>query len=171
MSALTDCHTQTVKAKNRTDHRHHAIDAAVVAARFVPPPRDGFRDDNEVAVCIPFALVTAAQLKVGGRSRWIHDPQLRYSLTVVTKNKEGKAFETTLIDFAAKVGPYKGLRRVRIVKPMHTSARVLVPARSPIKAYQAGNNRRFEVWRLPDGKIQHNVVSTFAPASRGQTPT
>lgn len=61
-----------VKAKNRTDHRHHAIDAAVVAAtdrslikrisdmaqkdemngaeevaRSVPPPWDGFRTDLE----------------------------------------------------------------------------------------------------------------------------
>ncbi|MEP3296050.1 MAG: hypothetical protein ABJO27_06150 [Pseudoruegeria sp.] len=113
LSALTDCHTQTVKAKNRTDHRHHAIDAAVVAARFVPPPRDGFRDDNEVAVCIPFALMTAAQLRVGGRSGWIRDPQLRHALTVATKNKEGKAFESTFINFAAKEGLYKGLRRVR----------------------------------------------------------
>ncbi|WP_108484561.1 type II CRISPR RNA-guided endonuclease Cas9 [Oceaniglobus ichthyenteri] len=70
IEALTDSDTQTVKPKNRMDHRHHAIDAAVVAAtdrsliqriskiakhdektgaeqvvRSVPPPWDRFRDD------------------------------------------------------------------------------------------------------------------------------
>ncbi len=65
---LTDCGNRTVKAKNRTDHRHHAIDAAVIAAtdhglikrisdahrreetegleyeaRSTPPPWEGFR--------------------------------------------------------------------------------------------------------------------------------
>ncbi|WP_299154949.1 type II CRISPR RNA-guided endonuclease Cas9 [uncultured Tateyamaria sp.] len=70
LTALTDSDAQTVKAKNRTDHRHHAIDAAVIAAtdrglikriadmaqrdevngaeevaRSVPPPWEGFRDD------------------------------------------------------------------------------------------------------------------------------
>lgn len=70
IEALTDSDAQTVKQKNRTDHRHHAIDAAVVAAtdrsliqrisrlagrdeeqgaedtlKTTPPPWDGFRDD------------------------------------------------------------------------------------------------------------------------------
>ena len=70
LDALTDSDAQTVKAKNRTDHRHHAIDAAVIAAtdrslikrisdmakrdenagaeeiaRSVPPPWEGFRND------------------------------------------------------------------------------------------------------------------------------
>ena len=70
LTALSDSDAQTVKAKNRTDHRHHAIDAAVVAAtdrglvkriadmaqtdelngaeqvaRSVPPPWDDFRAD------------------------------------------------------------------------------------------------------------------------------
>lgn len=232
LTVLTDSEAQTAKAKNRTDHRHHAIDAAVVAAtdrglikriadmakkdelngaeevaRSVPPPWEEFRadigaqvgriivshradhgsidpaarhlgrdstsgalheatalsiiDDSEVAVRIPLTSVTTAQLEVGGRSGWIRDPQLRHALTVATKNKEGKAFEAALADFAAKDGPYKGLRRVRIVKPMQRAARVEVPARNPTKAYQGGSNHRFEVWRLPDGKIEHYVVSTF----------
>ncbi|MEM9230959.1 MAG: type II CRISPR RNA-guided endonuclease Cas9 [Pseudomonadota bacterium] len=70
LTALTDSDRQTAKVKNRTDHRHHAIDAAVVAAtdrgliqkiskiakidelagaeevaRSVPPPWEGFRND------------------------------------------------------------------------------------------------------------------------------
>ena len=75
LTVLTDSDAQTVKAKNRTDHRHHAIDAAVVAAtdrglikrvadmarrdelngaeevaRSVPPPWEGFRDDVSAQV-------------------------------------------------------------------------------------------------------------------------
>ncbi|MQY43637.1 type II CRISPR RNA-guided endonuclease Cas9 [Epibacterium sp. SM1969] len=70
ITALSDNGKKTVKAKNRTDHRHHAIDAAVIAAtdraliqriskmagsdelegaedvaRAVPPPWVEFRDD------------------------------------------------------------------------------------------------------------------------------
>ncbi|MDF1856494.1 type II CRISPR RNA-guided endonuclease Cas9 [Pseudooceanicola sp.] len=70
IEALTDHNAATVKAKNRSDHRHHAIDAAVIAAtdrslvkriadmakrdelggveqvaRSVLPPWDGFRAD------------------------------------------------------------------------------------------------------------------------------
>ena len=70
LTALTDSDKQTVKKKNRTDHRHHAIDAAVIAAtdrsliqriakvaktdelagaeevaRSIDPPWEGFRED------------------------------------------------------------------------------------------------------------------------------
>ncbi|MEM9522558.1 MAG: type II CRISPR RNA-guided endonuclease Cas9 [Pseudomonadota bacterium] len=70
LTALTDRHKQTAKIKNRSDHRHHAVDAAVIAAtdrglikkiadiaktdelagaeeiaRSVPPPWEGFRKD------------------------------------------------------------------------------------------------------------------------------
>lgn len=70
IEALTDSHAHTVKVKNRTDHRHHAIDAAVIAAtdrglikqisdmakrdeldgaeqvaRTTEPPWEGFRTD------------------------------------------------------------------------------------------------------------------------------
>ena len=70
LTALSDSDKHTVKVKNRTDHRHHAIDAAVIAAtdrglikkiadiaktdelagaeevaRSVPPPWEGFRED------------------------------------------------------------------------------------------------------------------------------
>ena len=75
IEALSDSDAHTVKPKNRTDHRHHAIDAAVVAAtdrslikrisdmaqrdevngaeqvaRSVPPPWDGFRKDIAIQV-------------------------------------------------------------------------------------------------------------------------
>jgi len=75
IEALSDSDKHTVKSKNRTDHRHHAIDAAVIAAtdrslikrisdmaqrdeingaeqvaRSVAPPWEGFREDIAVQV-------------------------------------------------------------------------------------------------------------------------
>jgi CRISPR-associated endonuclease Csn1 len=221
-----------VKAKNRTDHRHHAIDAAVVAAtdqslvqriskmaqrdevngaeevaRSVPPPWDDFRtdiksqldriivshradhgridfaarrtgkdstsgalheatalsiiDDQNVAVRIPLLSLSAAQFEEGGRSGWVRDPHLRSALHLATKGKDKKDFEAALLSFAAKPGPYHGISRVRIVKPLQDAARVYVPADAPVKAYQGGSNHRYEVWKLPDGKVLHHVVSMF----------
>jgi CRISPR-associated endonuclease Csn1 len=221
-----------VKAKNRTDHRHHAIDAAVVGAtdraiikrisdmaqkdevngaenvaRSVPPPWDDFRtdiksqldriivshradhgridlaarrtgkdstsgalheatalsiiDDQNVAVRIPLLSLSAAHFEEGGRSGWVRDPQLRAALHIATNGKESKAFEAAVLSFAAKPGPYHGISRVRIVKPLQHTARVYVPADLPIKAYQGGSNHRYEVWQLPGGKVVHYVVSMF----------
>ena len=234
-SLLSDKDRSAAKAKNRTDHRHHAIDAAVVAAtdrsllnrisraagrgeeagqsaehiaRDTPPPWESFRSDLEVqlgkiivshradhgridlyarkegkdSTCgqlhqeTAYSIVDdvhvasrtdllsvkpAQLLEKPGRSGQIRDAQLRDALRVATGEKTGKAFEAALSDFAAKPGPYQGTRRVRIIKPLQMQARVLVPTRNPIKAYQGGSNHAFEVWRLPDGQIAPQVITTF----------
>lgn len=232
---LNDKDRGAVKAKNRTDHRHHAIDAAVVAAtdhslinriskaagkgeaagqsaeliaRDTPPPWEGFRtdlevqlgkivvshradhgridrearkegrdttagqlhqetaysivDDTYVASRTDLLSVKPTQLlDKPGRSGQVRDPQLRKALRVATANKTGKDYETALRNFAVKPGPYQGTRRVRIVKPLQKQARVPVPAQEPIKAYQGGSNHCFEIWKMPDGKIQPQVITTF----------
>ena len=234
-SLLSDKHRGAVKAKNRTDHRHHAIDAAVVAAtdrsllnrisraagqgekagqsaeliaRDTPPPWDGFRSDIEaqlgriivshradhgridkearkqgkdstagqlhqetaysivddmyVASRTDLLSVKPAQLlDQPGRSGQVRDPQLRKALRVATAEKTGKDYDKALREFAAKPGPYQGIRRVRIIKPLQEQARIPVPAKDPIKAYQGGSNHVFEIWRLPDGKIEPRVITTF----------
>ncbi|PKQ10603.1 MAG: type II CRISPR RNA-guided endonuclease Cas9 [Alphaproteobacteria bacterium HGW-Alphaproteobacteria-1] len=234
-SLLSDAKRGAVKAKNRTDHRHHAIDAAVVAAtdrsllnrisraagqgeeagqsaeliaRDTLAPWDGFRsdlevqlgriivshradhgridkearkqgkdstagqlhqetaysivDDMHVASRTDLLSVKPAQLlDEPGRSGQVRDPQLRKALRVATGDKTGKDFENALRDFAAKPGPYQGIRRVRIIKPLQEQARVSVPAQVPIKAYQGGSNHVFEIWRLPDGRIEAQVITTF----------
>ncbi|UWQ16168.1 type II CRISPR RNA-guided endonuclease Cas9 [Jannaschia sp. M317] len=234
-SLLSDKDRGAVKAKNRTDHRHHAIDAAVVAAtdrsllnrisraagrgeqdgqsaeliaRDTPPPWEVFRgdlevqlgkivvshrpdhgridkearklgrdntagqlhqetaysivDDMHVASRTDLLSVKPAQLlDEPGRSGQVRDPQLRKALRVATSDKTGKDFEKALRDFAAKTGPYQGIRRVRIIKPLQKQARVPVPAQDPIKAYQGGSNHVFEIWREPNGKIQPRVITTF----------
>ncbi|MDE9449935.1 type II CRISPR RNA-guided endonuclease Cas9 [Aliiroseovarius sp. Z3] len=234
-SLLSDAGRRAVKAKNRTDHRHHAIDAAVVAAtdrsllnrisraagqgeeagqsaeliaRDTPPPWDGFRDDlrvqldkmivshradhgridrdsrkqgkdstagqlyqetaysivddTHVASRTDLLSVKPAQLlDEPGRSGQIRDPQLRKALRVATADKTGKDYDMALRDFATKPGPYQGIRRVRIIKPLQEQARIPVPAVDPIKAYQGGSNHCFEIWRLPDGKIEPQVITTY----------
>ncbi|MBJ6373671.1 type II CRISPR RNA-guided endonuclease Cas9 [Sedimentitalea sp. CAU 1593] len=234
-SLLSDKDRGAVKAKNRTDHRHHAIDAAVVAAtdrsllnrisraagqgeegsqsaefiaRDTPSPWEGFRsdlevqlgriivshradhgridkearkqgrdstagqlhqetaysivDDTHVASRTDLLSVKPAQLlDEAGRSGQVRDPQLRKALRVATAEKTGKDFETALRVFAAKPGPYHGIRRLRIIKPLQSQARIPVPAQDPIKVYQGGSNHVFEIWRLPDGKIKPQVITTY----------
>ncbi|AKO96845.1 CRISPR-associated protein Cas9/Csn1, subtype II/NMEMI [Marinovum algicola DG 898] len=234
-SLLTDKDRGAVKSKNRTDHRHHSIDAAVVAAtdrsllnrisraagqgevagqsaeliaRETPPPWEGFRndlksqlgriivshradhgridrqarkqgrdstagqlhqetaysivDDTRVASRIDFLSVKPAQLlDQPGRSGQVRDLQLRKALRVATGDLTGKDYEKALRDFAAKPGPYKGIRRVRIIKPLQEQARVPVPVLDPIKAYQGGSNHVFEIWHLPDGKVEPQVITSF----------
>lgn len=234
-SLLSDKDREAVKAKNRTDHRHHAIDAAVIAAtdrsllnqiskaagqgeengqsaeliaRETPPPWEGFRSDlqvqldkmivshradhgridhqarkqgrdttagqlhQETAYAIVDQTYVASRislmgvkpeqlLDVAGRSGQIRDPQLRNALRIATAGKTGKDYETALTEFARRPGPYQGTRRVRVVKPLQEQARVNVPAKAPIKAYQGGSNHCFEIWQLPDGTIEPQVITTF----------
>lgn len=227
------------KAKNRTDHRHHAIDAAVVAAtdpglvnriskaagreeqdglsaedvaRSTEPPWEGFRtdiggqlakimvshradhgridpearrqgqdsttgalhndtaygivDDERVVSRAPLLSLSPNDIAVTAKGKNIRDPQLQKALAVATKDKDGKAFEQALRDFAAKPGPYQGLRRVRLIENLQSSARVEVPGDRPFKAYKGDSNHCYEIWRLPDGKVVAHVVTTFS-AHRG----
>ncbi|OAN75929.1 type II CRISPR RNA-guided endonuclease Cas9 [Sulfitobacter sp. EhC04] len=241
LEALTDSDENTVKAKNRMDHRHHAIDAAVVAAtdrgliqriskiakrdeqagaeevaRSVSPPWDGFRDDiaaqlsriivshradhgridsqakqqGEDATAGQLHMDTAYGVVDAGRVvsrkpllslsesdiKKIRDPDLQRHLTRVTKGLDKKEFEHALSDFAnarklpdQSENPYFGMRRVRLIDALQDSARVSVRDRDGhiYKAYKAGSNHCYEVWRLPDGKIKPWAISTFEAHQTG----
>lgn len=247
LTALTDSDAQTVKAKNRTDHRHHAIDAAVVAAtdrglikrisdmaqrdelngaeevaRSVPPPWEGFRDDigaqvariivshradhgridpaarqsgddstsgqlhNDTAYGIgqdgtvvsrkPLVLLSPNDIAVTTRGANIRDVDLQKLLARVTRGLEGKDFEAALLAFAASPklpdnsdNPYFGLRRVRLEETLQEKARVEVSDQEgrPYKAYKGDSNHCYEIWRLPDGKIKPQVVTTFEAHQSG----
>lgn len=241
IEALSDSGRHTVKAKNRTDHRHHAIDAAVVAAtdrglikrisdmakgdetegaeqvaRSVPPPWEGFR--NDIAAQVARIIVshradhgridaqarksgkdstsgqlhndTAYGLTAGGtvvsrkplmalkpndiaitkRGANIRDTDLQRHLARVTRGLEGKAFEQALSDFAnarklpdQTDNPYFGLRRVRLEESLQESARIEIADTNGIsfKAYKGDSNHCYEIWRLPDGRIKQQVITTF----------
>ena len=236
-SLLSDADRGAVKSKNRTDHRHHAIDAAVVAAtdrsllnrisraagqgeeagqsaeliaRETPPPWEGFRGDIEarlksmivshradhgridldarkhgrdsttgrlhndtaygivdattVVSRIPLLSLKPGDIVITPKGKNIRDAQLRRALETATKGKEGKEFEAALSEFAVKEGPYRGIRRVRLVETLQESARVEVSiggGTRPLKAYKGDSNHCYELWRLPDGKVKPQVVTTF----------
>ncbi|KIN67084.1 type II CRISPR RNA-guided endonuclease Cas9 [Sulfitobacter donghicola] len=232
LEALADSDEKTVKRKNRTDHRHHAIDAAVVAAtdrsliqkiskiaasdeqagaedtlKSTPPPWDSFRDDiaaqlqnitvshradhgrtdslakgrgedttsgalheatalgiideTHVTVRIPIESLKSGHLIEGSRNGYIRDPYLRDQLTLATKNGSDKDFTTVLQKFFDRSKRYGGTRRVRIIKTLQDTARISVPHNAPIKAYKGGSNHAFEIWRLPNGKIESQVITTW----------
>ena len=241
LTALTDTDKETVKVKNRTDHRHHAIDAAVVAAtdrslikriadmakidelngaeqvvRSVPPPWDTFRNDigaqvdriivshradhgridpaarkkgrdstsgklhNDTAYGLvdsdrvvsrrPLGGLSAKDISITKRGTNIRDKDLQRHLERVTDGLEGKAFEQALLEFASTArlvdgteNPYFGLRRVRLEESLQESARIEIrdPSGNRIKAYKGDSNHCYEIWRLPDGNIKPQVITTF----------
>lgn len=225
-----------VKAKNRTDHRHHAIDAAVVAAidyglisriskaagrdeesgkgaediaRSTPEPWDGFRDDikaqldkiivshradhgridregrklgrdsttgrlhNDTAYGIvddqtvvsrtPLLSLKPGDIAVTNSGKNIRDPHLQGLLFKAAQGKEGKALEAALQEFAARTGPYQGIRHVRLIESLQASARVEIPDAlgTSFKAYKGDSNYCYEIWRMPDGKPKAQVITTF----------
>lgn len=234
---LSDAERGAVKTKNRTDHRHHAIDAAVIAAtdrslinliskaagqgeaagqsaeliaRDTPPPWEGFRrdldkrlariivshradhgridmegrkagkdstagqlhndtaygvvDDHTVVSRAPLLSLKPGDIEITTKGKNIRDPQLQKALAVATKGKEGKEFERALGDFSIKDGPYQGLRRVRLIETLQKSARVeigLTEKGKPLKAYKGDSNHCYELWRMPNGKIVPQVVTTY----------
>lgn len=238
---LTDSDAHTVKVKNRTDHRHHAIDAAVVAAtdrslikrisdmakkdevngaeeivRSVPPPWEEFRndiaaqlkqiivshradhgridsaarhagkdttsgqlhndtaygltDDGKVVTRKPLLSLQPKDIAITTRGANIRDPYLQQELERVTKGLEKKELENALVNFAhrrtlsdGRDNPYFGLRRVRLESTLEENARVTVQDKEgkPYKAYKGDSNYCYEIWRLPDGKVKAQVVTTF----------
>ncbi|MDF3413076.1 type II CRISPR RNA-guided endonuclease Cas9 [Sulfitobacter sp. M57] len=247
LTALTDSEAQTVKAKNRTDHRHHAIDAAVIAAtdrsliqriskiagqdeldgaeqvaRSVPPPWEGFRRDigaqiakiivshradhgridpvarqsgkdstsgqlhNDTAYGIkggntvvsrkPLMSLKPNDIAISTRGANIRDVDLQRHLQRITIGLEGKLFEAALSDFASAErlpdgsnNPYFGLRRVRLAETLQETARVEIKDKNGkhFKAYKGDSNYCYEIWRLPDGKIKAQVVTTFEAHQAG----
>lgn len=90
----------------------------------------------------------------------IPDAVLRDALLAATRNLTGKAFEQALASFAKQNSLFKGIRHIRVREALN-----VIPIRDktgrPYKAYKGGSNARYNVWRLPDGTWQHDVISMF----------
>ncbi|WP_231036638.1 type II CRISPR RNA-guided endonuclease Cas9 [Pseudosulfitobacter pseudonitzschiae] len=236
-SLLSDNDRGVMKPQNRTDHRHHAIDAAVIAAtdrslieqisdaagqgekaarsaelivRGTPEPWEHFRtdiamqldktvvshradhgridvegrksgrnstagqlhndtaygvvDDHTVVSRTPLLSLKSGDIEITTKGKNIRDPQLQKALSLATKGKEGSAFELALREFAAKDGPYQGLRRVRLIETLQKSARVEIGTTEkdkPLKAYKGDSNHCYELWRMPDDTVIAQVVTTY----------
>ena len=123
----------------------------------------GIIDDEVVVSRIPLSNLTPIDIFLTNKGKNIRDPILQQALEKVTKGKAGKDFEQSLIDFSKQKGQYFGIRHVRLVEKLQKSARVEIKDSKGknYKAYKSDSNHCIEVWKLPNGKTQSNVVSTF----------
>ena len=95
-----------------------------------------------------------------GKGGMIRDKDLRDSLAKATNGKEGKEFEAALEAFARRPGPYQGIRHVRIIEPL-SAAPISNGDDKARKAYVTRGNHRYEIWKMPDGKLKDWIVPTF----------
>lgn len=114
---------------------------------------------------VPLTSLKPAQIADPG---CIPDETLRNALWLATRDCSGKAFDQALARFAKEGAGhdkngnplFKGIRRVRVREPLN-----VIPIRDregrPYKAYKGDANARYDVWRLPDGKWQADVVPMF----------
>ena len=132
----------------------------------------GVVDDLTVVSRTPLLSLKPGDIEITTKGKNIRDPQLQQALSVATTGKDGKGFEQALREFAEKDGPYQGLRRVRLVETLQKSARVEIGETEngkPLKAYKGDSNHCYELWRLPDGKIVPQVVTTYEAHTTGET--
>lgn len=91
----------------------------------------------------------------------VRDPDLKAALYRHLGGLDGKAFEKAIGEFGDRDWhPFAHIRRVRVVEPL-----TVIPIRDQnghiYKGYKGDSNYRYDVWELPDGKWQAEVVSTF----------
>ncbi|MDO5612903.1 MAG: type II CRISPR RNA-guided endonuclease Cas9 [Paracoccus sp. (in: a-proteobacteria)] len=237
-SLLPDAHRGTAKAKNRQDHRHHMIDAAVIGATdqgmvkrisdmakanvengleelagSIPAPWESFRADlaqqlktttvshradhgrfdpeakkqgrdstagqlhNDTAYGLTDKTARGVPLVVTRKAfdsptpamlDKIRDPYLVKLLTPIVKDKSGKDLQAALKAFREQPGPYHRIRHVRIIEPVDV-IKIRDTQGRAYKGYKGDSNQCYEVWRMPDGKPVHQVVSTFDAHQSGET--
>ncbi|WP_417773585.1 type II CRISPR RNA-guided endonuclease Cas9 [Stappia sp.] len=95
--------------------------------------------------------------------------ELRERLKEATRGLSGKAFQESVQKFAETDSKFRGIRHVRIVE-----------TKSPVwithgdgrfkKGYLPGENLRYELWELPDGSWDAEVVSLFEAHQPGYVP-
>ncbi|OXT02141.1 type II CRISPR RNA-guided endonuclease Cas9 [Notoacmeibacter marinus] len=87
--------------------------------------------------------------------------ELRDRLWQATRGLEGKAFEEAVLDFVNNDSKFKGIRHVRIAEVESPVWIEHGPGGEHRKGYLPGGNDRYEVWEMPDGRWQAEVVTTF----------
>jgi len=136
----------------------------------------GIKGGSLVVSRKPLMSLKPNDIAISTRGANIRDVDLQRHLQRVTDGLDGKAFEAALSDFAAAEtlsggaeNPYFGLRRVRLAETLQETARVEIKdqAGKPFKAYKGDSNQCYEIWRLPDGKIKAQVVTTFEAHQTG----
>ena len=125
--------------------------------------------DGKTPIVVHRVPLTSLKPADISNSERIPDPVLRAELHRATDGLSGKDYERALARFAAEHPQFKGIRRVRVREPLN-----VIPIRDrknghAYKAYKGDANARFELWRLPDGKLKTDVVSMFEAHQLGTT--
>lgn len=89
-------------------------------------------------------------------SERIADPTLRAALHRATDGLGGKEFEAALAKFTKD----HGVRRIRVREPLNVISIRDAEGRA-YKAYKGDANARYDIWRLPNGRWVHEIVSMF----------
>jgi len=130
----------------------------------------GIVDEQTVVSHVPLLSLKSGDIAITSSGKNIRDPQLQKLLLNVIDGREGKEIEAALTEFSAterlkdgKPNPYLGIRRVRLIKTLQSSARVEIKGEDsePYKAYKSDSNHCFEIWRMPNGRLKPRVITTF----------
>lgn len=130
----------------------------------------GIKDGNTVVSRKPLLSLKPTDIAISSGGANIQDVDLQRHLHQVTEGLDGKAFEAALSDFATAErlsngaeNPYYGVRRVRLAETLQKTARVEIKDKTGkvYKAYKGDSNHFYEIWRLPNGEIKAQVVTTF----------
>jgi len=166
---------QKVIVSHRADHGRIDINARKLgqdgtAGKLHNDTAYGLTKDDTVVSRSPLLSITSKDIEITTRGKNIRDQYLQKHLARVTQGLEGKAFEKALSDFSNTQklpdhsdNPYLGIRRVRLEEALQESSRVAVSDKhgKMFKSYKGDSNHCYEIWRLPDGNIKGQVVTTF----------
>ena len=96
----------------------------------------------------------------------IRDNDLRQILLDLADGVSAKDLPMVFANFRARPGPYQGIRRVRLLQ-----AQKIIPVTGPdgraYKGYKGDSNHCYEIWRMPDGKWERIVYTTFEAHQTG----
>lgn len=96
----------------------------------------------------------------------IRDNDLRAILLELANDVPAKDLPAMLAKFRARPGPYQGIRRVRLIQAQKVIEIGDQTGRA-YKGYKGDSNHCYEIWRMPDGKWERVVYTTFEAHQHG----
>lgn len=131
----------------------------------------GIVDESRVVSRKPFLNLKRKDIETSAKAKQeLCDPYLQKLLSDKICGVGDKELPSALRDFATtkilpdgQPNPYYGIRRVRFIESLQSSARAEIKDNDgkAYKAYKCDSNYCFEIWRLPDGKLKSSVTTTF----------
>ena len=166
-----------VTVSHKADHgrqskpsRHHDNTAARLHNDTAYGLTGAVARDGKTPIVVHRIALTSIKPEDISNSDRIPDAELRDVLREATHGHTGAAFTAALMKLKREGATsrldrngrpqFKGLRHVRVREPLNVIA-INDRDGKPYKAYKGDANARFELWRLPDGKLHTRVVTMF----------